>query len=137
MIDLKVGDVLEGNSITVTEYHLLGFAGITGDYNRLHVDELFARTTLFNGRIAHGLLLLSLGVGLVFYFIDGYFLYGFDKVRFLEPVRLGDTVSSKLIVNNIVEREKYSLYHCELQVINNRTTEAVVATIILGREKIK
>ncbi|MEM3573720.1 MAG: MaoC/PaaZ C-terminal domain-containing protein, partial [Nitrososphaeria archaeon] len=77
---------MEGNSITVTEYHLLGFAGITGDYNRLHVDELFARTTLFNGRIAHGLLLLSLGVGLVFYFIDGYFLYGFDKVRFLEPV---------------------------------------------------
>jgi 3-hydroxybutyryl-CoA dehydratase len=135
MNDLKVGDVLSGDSITVTEYHVIGFAGLTGDFNPLHVDEDYARKTGFNGRIAHGLLSLSLGLGLISQKIHGYFLYGFDKIRFISPVRLGDTITPQLTVNEMEDRDKYTLYKCTLSVIKKGGPQVLNSTIILGRMK--
>jgi|YelNatPaOPRAMG01_1025707.scaffolds.fasta_scaffold04461_4 acyl dehydratase len=135
MNDLKVGDVLDGNSITVTEYHVLGFAGLTGDFNPLHVDEDYGRKTDFNGRIAHGLLSLSLGLGLISQNIHEYFLYGFDKVRFIDPVKFGDTITSQLTVTELVERDKYTLYRCTLTVMKKGGPQVLNSTIILGRMK--
>ena len=62
--DLSPGDWYETAGITVTEAHVVGFAGISGDLFDVHMDDEFARRAGFPGRIAHGLLGLSLADGL-------------------------------------------------------------------------
>ncbi len=62
--DLAVGDRFTTGGIMVTESHVAGFAGLTGDFFDLHVDEQFAQELGFKGRIAHGILGLALTDGL-------------------------------------------------------------------------
>lgn len=62
--DLAVGDHFETSGVTVTEAHVVGFAGLSGDLFDVHMDDEFAREVGFSGRIAHGLLGLSLADGL-------------------------------------------------------------------------
>lgn len=62
--DVSPGDWYETAGITVTEAHVVGFAGISGDLFDVHMDDEFARQAGFPGRIAHGLLGLSLADGL-------------------------------------------------------------------------
>lgn len=61
---LQVGDHYQTAGITITEAHIVGFAGISGDLFDVHMDDEFARQAGFSGRIAHGLLGLSLADGL-------------------------------------------------------------------------
>lgn len=62
--DLAPGDWYETAGVTVTEAHVVGFAGLSGDLFDVHMDDEFARREGFPGRIAHGLLGLSLADGL-------------------------------------------------------------------------
>ena len=62
--DLAVGDFFRTGRITVTEAHIVAFAGLSGDFFDVHMDDDFAREQGFPGRIAHGLLGLCLGDGL-------------------------------------------------------------------------
>jgi len=62
--DLQPGDRFTTGGIVVTEAHVVGFAGLTGDLFDLHMDEQFARDLGFKGRVAHGLLGLALTDGL-------------------------------------------------------------------------
>jgi len=61
---LEVGDTYQTAGVTVTEAHIVGFAGLTGDLFDVHMDDQFAREAGFSGRIAHGLLGLALADGL-------------------------------------------------------------------------
>lgn len=61
---LDVGDWYETAGVTVTEAHIVGFAGIAGDLFDVHMDDEFARNAGFPGRIAHGLLGLAIADGL-------------------------------------------------------------------------
>lgn len=93
--DLEVGDVLVGPGITVTEGHLVSWAGLTGDIVQFHVDAEYAAATPFGQRVAHGPLTLSFGLGLMTH--TGYLgnvvaWLGLDEVRALKPVFIGDTV---------------------------------------------
>ncbi|MGH2406363.1 MAG: MaoC/PaaZ C-terminal domain-containing protein [bacterium] len=94
--DLAVGMRFETPGRTITEADLVNFAGVSGDYNPLHTDEEFARTTLFGRRVAHGTLVLSLTAGLRQR--TGVFagtllaLLEIRSWRFLKPVFIGDTV---------------------------------------------
>ena len=94
--DYEIGDRFTTTGRTVEVADILTFAGLTGDHYPLHVDEEYARTTQFNGRIAHGLLTFSMAVGLVA--LSGTYgtsveaLLGCDDLRALRPVRPGDTV---------------------------------------------
>ena len=63
--DLEVGASYTTKSRTVTEADIVNFAGVTGDYNELHMSEEFAQKTPFGKRIAHGMLGLSMSMGLV------------------------------------------------------------------------
>ncbi len=122
-----------GKCITISEFHINAFAGLTLDFNPLHVDEEFAKKTRFKGRIAHGLLSLSLALGLISESVGGSFLYGFDKVRFLSPIKPGDTVCSQLVVNSTRTNEEFSLYYCTLT-LKRGDLPVVVADVIFGRE---
>ncbi|MFP3256847.1 MAG: MaoC family dehydratase [Candidatus Nanopusillus acidilobi] len=131
----KVGNKIMGNSITVNDFHIYGFASLTGDFNPLHVDDEIAKETAFRGRIGHGLLSLSLGLGLISEYVKGYFLYGFDKIRFLNPIRPGKTIHSELTIIDKKEKENYDLYYCKMEVFDNEKKEILISEIIFGRMK--
>ena len=87
---------------TITEADVVAFAGLSGDFNSLHVDETFAAATGFGGRIAHGLLVLSVASGLttrlpVLHALQPSLL-GMTEVtcRWLAPTRIGDTIRVEL-----------------------------------------
>jgi acyl dehydratase len=94
--DVEVGFRFETPSRTVTEADLVAFAGISGDFNPLHTDAVYAAQSIYGERIAHGALVISLATGLrqrVGLF-EGT-LMGLLEVRswrFLAPVRIGDTI---------------------------------------------
>lgn len=94
--DFKVGHKLTTSSITVTETHVVNFGSLTGDFYPLHMDEEYARTTQYGGRIAHGPLTFCLAVGLVGQtgiFDDSLIAFlGAKEFRLLKPVMLGDTI---------------------------------------------
>ena len=58
MDEIKVGQKATFHK-TISEYDVYGFAGISGDFNRFHIDETYSSNTFFKHRIAHGVLLLS------------------------------------------------------------------------------
>lgn len=91
--DLKAGEVIVSASITVTEAHVVQFAGITGDFHPLHTNEEFAKSTQFGGRIAHGPLIFSLSTGLFTQAdpLDSIAFLGMEW-KLLKPVKLGDTI---------------------------------------------
>jgi acyl dehydratase len=96
--EFEIGNEVVSPSRTITEADVVMFAGLTGDYNQLHTDEEFAKTTPFGRRIAHGLLVLSYAVGLLgrLGFIEGTAL-AFRELtwKFSQPVFMGDTVHVK------------------------------------------
>lgn len=81
---------------TITEADVSAFAGITGDFNPLHVDAGFARRSRFGERIAHGMLtagLISAVLGMRLPGPGGIFLS--QTLKFLKPVRIGDTITAE------------------------------------------
>ena len=92
--DIVVGSSFETARRTVTEADIVAFAGVSGDFNPLHVDEIFAREqTPFGGRIAHGPLVLSMSYGLASV-RDRWKVLALAECRrrFRAPVYPGDTV---------------------------------------------
>jgi 3-hydroxybutyryl-CoA dehydratase len=103
-------EITEGMSAifskTVTEADIVLFAGITGDTNPVHLDEEFAKPTMFKGRIAHGMLTAG--------FISAVFgtklpgpgcIYMSQNLKFKAPVKIGDTVKARVTVSAI-DQEK-------------------------------
>jgi acyl dehydratase len=87
---------------TITETDIVSFAGLTGDYNQIHTDQEFSKTTPFGQRVAHGLLCLSIGMGLATRtgFIEGTVL-AFREIttwKFIKPVFISDTIHIELEV---------------------------------------
>lgn len=82
---------------TVTESDVGLFAGITGDVSPNHVNEEYMKRTEYGGRIAQGVLVLGLSSAAVWMFATKFGVtgasLGYDKVRFVKPVMLGDTVT--------------------------------------------
>jgi 3-hydroxybutyryl-CoA dehydratase len=80
----------------VTQERIQGYAEVSGDYNPLHVDEEYARTTPFGGTIAHGMLVLAyLSEMMAAAFGHDWLAGGRLKVRFRAPARPGDTLTAR------------------------------------------
>jgi acyl dehydratase len=98
----EVGDVEVTPARTITETDVVQFAQLSGDFNPIHTDAVFAAASPFGERLAHGLLGLSVLTGLVARtgLFDGsaIALLGIEEWRFAQPVRLGDTVHARLEV---------------------------------------
>jgi acyl dehydratase len=97
--EIAVGDTFSTRSRTITEADLVFFSGFSGDYSALHTDEEYAKAGPFGRRIAHGCLTLSVATGLEFSLMSGsgpedsiVAFYGMDRVRFVKPVFIGDTI---------------------------------------------
>jgi acyl dehydratase len=102
--DFNVGDVYYTGRITVTEAHLVTWAGLTMDYYPLHMDKEYAAKTEFGERLAHGPLIFALAVGLVstagFGGDAAIAWLGVDGMRMLLPVKIGDTIGVEVEVTD-------------------------------------
>ncbi|HYS54130.1 MAG TPA: MaoC family dehydratase [Thermoanaerobaculia bacterium] len=94
---------------TFTEDDLRRFIEITGDVNPLHVDEQFARATQFGGRVLQGMLTASILSTMVGMLLPGTgAIYRSQTLKFLRPVRIGETVTAHFVVRSI-DRAKHRL----------------------------
>lgn len=113
---------------TVTEADVVNFAGLSADFFPLHVDKEFAAKTRFGQRIAHGFLVMSMATGMVPADPEKVeALYGIDKMRFLRPVFIGDTVHIEMEVIGLKERADGSGVVDFQQNIVNQNGEAVIS----------
>jgi len=104
--DLSVG-MTEVMSKTVTEADIVLFAGVTGDTNPVHLDQRFAETTLFKGRIAHGILAAGLISAVFGTKLPGPgCIYVGQDLRFKAPVKIGDTMLARVTVKELVPAKK-------------------------------
>lgn len=88
-------------SKTITETDLVTFAGLSGDFNPLHIDGEYAKQTQFGQRIAHGILTTSLLSGLLGMKLPGQgSVYLGQTLRFVKPVFIGDTITAQAEVTH-------------------------------------
>lgn len=103
---LTLGDTFQ-NSWTLTETHVVLGAGLFNDFNPLHVNQTFAASSRFGGRIAHGYLTsnaMAALLGMVFH--STAIAYVEHSIRFTHPVRIGDTLTVKWSVAALDEKPK-------------------------------
>ena len=135
--DFNAGDKMITPSRTVTEADIAAFAGLTGDFNPLHTDEEFAKTTIFGSRIAHGMLTLSFLIGLVSRLgvLDGTVVafMGINELRFKEPVRAGDTIHGEMTVQRtrVLGGRGAGIVAVELVAINQKVATVLTAELTL------
>ena len=109
--DYEVGSQRTTSGRTITETDIVIHAGHTGDFFPHHVDAEFARTTPFGQRIAHGTMIFAIGIGLTATRINpAAFTYGYDKLRFIKPVFVGDTLRTRVTVKEKQEDRKRPAY---------------------------
>ena len=109
--EFEVGEVIETGGRTIESGDVNLFAGLSGDFNPNHVNQVYAETKgLFGGRIGHGLLTLAVTSGQMN--MTGMFegttlgFLGIDKLRFTNPVRFGDTVLTSALITGVRESSK-------------------------------
>ena len=126
--DHQLGGKTVTRGRTVTEADVVGFAGLSGDWHPLHTDVEHAAAGSFGERIAHGMLVLSIATGLAPLDVDTVeAFYGIDKLRFITPTRLGDTIHVVSEVVELVPRSETSgVVCCQVSIVNQHGQ--VVAT---------
>ena len=110
--DYVVGETFISPARTITESDIVNFAALTGDWHPLHTDVEYAAKTPFKERIAHGMLILSVGMVLPFRlgpyssFLPRSFIafYGMESVRFTGPTKIGDTIHCEVEVMEISDK---------------------------------
>lgn len=107
-LGVKLGDRSEVSK-TITDATIKAFANVSGDDNPLHVDTVFAKKTRFQGRIAQGMLTASLISTALTRLTKGLFVYVSQDLRFTAPVHLGDTITARAEVVEILDRGRIRL----------------------------
>jgi len=107
---IKVGDAAEFTK-TVTETDVYLYAGITGDLNPAHINETYAAGTFFKGRIVHGILTAGFISAILGMQLPGPgTIYTSQSLKFLAPVRMGDTITARVeVVEVITEKNRLRL----------------------------
>ena len=104
--DMHVGDAAE-MAKTVTESDIALFAGVTGDFNPVHIDAVAAETSMFGGRIAHGVLSAGFISAVLGMRLPGPgSIYLSQTLRFTKPVRIGDTVTARVEVLEVITAKR-------------------------------
>src|SRR3972149_8739822 len=122
----EIGAEFKSSSRTMTEADIVMFAGLSGDYNPLHIDEEFCKKTQFGTRIAHGPLVYAIAAGLLFqlHLYDDTLIafLGFEDLRFTKPVRPGDTIHArvKVLEKHETSRPERGIMKRQLPVLNQR-----------------
>lgn len=126
---------------TITEADIVLHAGQTGDFYPEHTDAEWCKTREFGKRVAHGTLVLSVSVGkLAGEINEAAFSCGYDRVRFIAPVFIGDTITSRAFVKAKRDRVKklddYGVVD-EQVTVTNEHDETVITFVHVYMERIK
>ena len=132
----EVGKTFISQSRTVTEADVVAFAGLSGDFNPLHTDALFASETPFGERIAHGMLIASMATGMSNWtgVFEGTTIALMEQViRYKGAVKLGDTIHLELTVATKKETSKSDrgVVTFDTQVINQEGTMVIEGQWVL------
>lgn len=123
MQEIKLGDSASVSK-TITETDVYLFAGITGDLNPAHTNEVSSSQTMFKGRIAHGMLSAGLISAVLGMYLPGPgTIYLGQELKFTKPVHFGDTVTATAtVVERIEEKNRLKLE----TVVKNQAGETVI-----------
>jgi acyl dehydratase len=140
--DFVIGDEATTAARTITETDVVNFAALTGDWNEIHTNKEFAASGPFGQRIAHGALVFSVSTGLTVRLgqtADTVIaFYGLDRLRFVKPVFIGDTVRVRQQVQEKTARNGKSGLLTMLNEVLNQKDEVVVsytAKVLLKRRQ--
>jgi 3-hydroxybutyryl-CoA dehydratase len=133
--DLSVG-MTASYAKTITETDIVLFAGISGDVNPVHLNEEFATETMFEGRIAHGMLTASFISTVLGTKLPGPgCIYLRQDLRFLAPVRPGDTVHSQITITDVNAEKKRVYAHTVCRVGDTSVVEGEATLFVPNRRK--
>jgi acyl dehydratase len=122
--DYETGALREATAGTITEADVILHAGQTGDFCPHHVDAEWCKTQVFGQRIAHGTLIFSVGQGMTAGEINPRAMsYGYDRLRFVRPVFLNDTIHARCLIkekHDDAKRKTHGVVIEALEVINQR-----------------
>jgi 3-hydroxybutyryl-CoA dehydratase len=130
--ELGIGERHVSRARTITETDIVSFAMFTGDWHPLHTDVEYARADpIYGERIAHGALVLSVALGLVTFWPPAMkAFYGIDKLRFVAPTRIGDTLHVETTIEQICPRDDgHAVVTSRFVVRNQHDADVVVATL--------
>ena len=140
--DVQVDQEWESQGRTVTEADIVNFAGVSGDFNPIHVDHEFCKSTPFRKPIAHGMLVFSMATGLCLHCppMRTMAFLGIKEWKFFEPVFVGDTirVRVKLLEKEERSRGKRGVVTWHRAVVNQHkkvVQEGVTITLVEGRSR--
>ena len=108
--DFNIGEKVVTQGITLTDAHLVNWAGLTMDFYPLHMNEEHAKKTQFGTRIAHGPLIFAMAIGLAY--ISGFYgdsiiaWLGLENMRIPRPTMIGDTIRVELEIKEKRETSK-------------------------------
>ncbi|TDP98135.1 MaoC/PaaZ C-terminal domain-containing protein [Labedaea rhizosphaerae] len=131
--DIAVGDTSVSRQRTITETDIVSFAMFTGDWHPIHTVVPYAEADpRFGRRIAHGALVLSVALGLVEFWPPAMLaFYGFDRLRFVHPTHIGDTLRVETEVLDIRERDdRTGVVTYRFVVCNDKDEQLCVADLL-------
>lgn len=128
--DYEIGETRTTVGRTITETDIVLHAGQTGDFFPHHMDAEWMKTQPAGQRIAHGTLILSVAVGMTAGDINPQSMsYGYDRIRFIRPVFIGDTITVTAEIVELAEHakqpERFGVLH-ELVTVRNQHGETVL-----------
>lgn len=129
-----MGECRESTGRTITEADLVLHAGQTGDFFPHHMDEHWCRTQPFGHRIAHGTLVFSIAIGQTATEINPEaFSKGYDRLRFIKPVYIGDTLRTRVTIADLKEdkRPGYGVVTEQVEAFNHEDQLVLVAAHLL------
>lgn len=140
--DYVVGSMRTSIGRTITETDIVVHAGQTGDFFPHHMNAEWCKTQPFGARMAHGTLVLSVSVGMLAGEInESAMSYGYDKVRFVAPVYIGDTITSKAEIiakrEHAKRPEDFGMVDEQVSVINQKGETVIAFThlYLVNRKK--
>jgi acyl dehydratase len=138
--DYREGAMRETVGRTMTEADIVLHAGQTGDFYPHHMDAEWCKTQPFKERMAHGTLVFSMAVGMTAGEINPVAMsYGYDRLRFIKPVFIGDTIRVKVTIKEKREHKKpgYGIVSELCEVTNQRGEIVLVCEHLLLVERRK
>ena len=142
--DVNIGQEWRSLGRTVTQADIINFAGLSGDFNPIHMDHEFAKTTVFRQPIAHGLLVwaLSSGLSVAAPPMRTLAFLSIKEWHFREPVFIGDTIYavSKVIGKEERSRGRRGVITWQRHVLKQNgkiAQEGVTLTLVEGRAHLK
>lgn len=128
--EYETGTVRQSTGRTITEADIVLHAGQTGDFYPHHMDAEWCKTQDFKQRIAHGTLVFSIAVGQTAGEINpAAFSYGYDRLRFIRPVFIGDTLTARCTVKERRDHPKRADHGIVVEAVEsiNQRNETVLA----------